>query len=39
MEEQLKLELVAVENNGAGHFKCFRFGDNLTVYLKLFFSV
>lgn len=37
MEEQLKLELVAVENNGVGHFKCFGFGDNLTVYLKLIF--
>lgn len=34
MEEQLKLEMMAVENNGVAHLKWFRFGDNPTVYLK-----
>lgn len=29
--------MMAVDNNGVAHFKGFRFGDNLTVNLKIFF--
>lgn len=37
MGELLKVEMMAMENNGVAHFKCFRFGNNLTVSLKFFF--
>lgn len=37
MEEQFKVEMMAVDNNGAAHFKGFRFGDNRSANLKIFF--
>lgn len=32
MEEQLKLEMIAMENNGVAHFKWFRLGNNLFIW-------
>lgn len=37
MEEQLKVEMMAMDNNGVAHFKGFRFGHDLTVNLKILF--
>lgn len=37
MGELLKLEMMVMQIMLFAHFKCFRFGDNLTVNLKFFF--